>query len=93
MVAHNILKQLGLLFGTGINLFEWRHLKVYGAIALGTLGLLLVQLTTATNIYIGTMLAALASLLVLALTRKSLAVGQTFPELLRLPLMRRLFGE
>jgi O-antigen/teichoic acid export membrane protein len=93
MVAHNILKQLGLLFGTGINLFEWRHLKVYLVIALSTLGLLLVQLTMSTNIYIGTVLAALVSLLVLALTRKSLAIGQTFPELLRFPLMRRLFGD
>jgi O-antigen/teichoic acid export membrane protein len=93
MVAHNIFKQLGLLFGTGINLFEWRHLKVYAVIALSTLGLLLVQLTMSTNIYIGIVLAALVSLLVLALTRKSLAIGQTFPELLRFPLMRRLFGE
>jgi hypothetical protein len=33
------------------------------------------------------------SLVVLALTRKSLAIGQTFPELLRFPLMRRIFGE
>jgi O-antigen/teichoic acid export membrane protein len=93
MVAHNIFKQLGLLFGTGINLFEWRHLKVYAVIGLSTLGLLLIQVTTSTNIYVGTLLAALVSLLVLALTRKSLAIGQTFPELLRFPLMRRLFGE
>ncbi|HET9223367.1 MAG TPA: polysaccharide biosynthesis C-terminal domain-containing protein, partial [Roseiflexaceae bacterium] len=93
MVAHNILKQLGLLFGTGINLFEWRHLKVYGVIALSTLGLLLIQITVSNNIFVGTALAALASMLVLAVSRKSLAVGQTFPELLRLPLMRRLFGE
>ncbi|MFL5802111.1 MAG: flippase [Roseiflexaceae bacterium] len=93
MVAHNIFKQLGLLFGTGINLFEMRHLKVYVIIALSTIGLLLIQQTTSANIYIGIALAALVSLLVLALTRKSLAIGQTFPELLRFPLMRRLFGE
>src|SRR4029079_10495428 len=36
MVAHNIFKQLGLLFGTGISLFEWRHLKVYVIIILTT---------------------------------------------------------
>jgi len=33
------------------------------------------------------------SLLVVGLNRKSLNVGQTFPELLRFPLMKRLFGE
>jgi O-antigen/teichoic acid export membrane protein len=93
MVAHNIFKQLGLLFGTGINLFELRHLKVYVIIALSTIGLLLIQLTTSANIYVGIALTALVSLVVLALTRKSLAVGQTFPELLRFPLMRRIFGE
>jgi O-antigen/teichoic acid export membrane protein len=93
MVVHNIFKQLGLLFGTGINLFELRHLKVYLIIGLSTIGLLLIQQMTSANIYIGIALAGLVSLAVVALTRKSLAVGQTFPELLRFPLMRRIFGE
>ncbi len=45
------------------------------------------------NFYVGFAAATVASLIVLAFTRKSLAIGQTFPELLRFPLMRRIFGE
>jgi hypothetical protein len=44
-------------------------------------------------IYISFALAAIVSLVVVGLNRKDLNVGQTFPELLRLPLVRRLFGE
>ena len=93
LVAHNILKQAGLRFGTGISLFEWRFLKVYLVIALSTLGLLLLQAVASPPIYVGFALAALASLLVVGLNRRSLNVRQTFPEVLRFPLARRLFGE
>jgi len=92
LVAHNIFKQAGLLLGTGINLFEWRYLKVYLTIGLSVVGLLLIQTITSSHIVIGFALVALVSLLVIVLNRKSLAVEQTFPELLRFPLARRLFG-
>lgn len=92
LVAHNIFKQAGLLLGTGINLFEWRYLKVYLMIGSSVVGLLLIQTITSSHIVIGFALVALVSLLVIVLNRKSLAVEQTFPELLRFPLARRLFG-
>lgn len=93
MIAHNIFKQAGLLFGTGISLFEWRYLKVYIVIGASALGLLLVQVLTSAPVYVSFALAALVSLFVLLANRKSLDVQQTFPELLRFPLARRLFGE
>jgi O-antigen/teichoic acid export membrane protein len=100
MIIHNILKQAGLRFGTGISLFEWKHFKVYLSIVIGAVGLLAVQSFMPANyswnqpyIYISFALAAIVSLVVVGLNRKDLNVGQTFPELLRLPLMRRLFGE
>ena len=37
-------------------------------------------------------LAACASLLVLAATKKKLGIGETFPELVRMPLMRAIFA-
>jgi O-antigen/teichoic acid export membrane protein len=43
MVLHNILKQAGLRFGTGISLFEWKYLKVYLSIVVAAIGLLVVQ--------------------------------------------------
>jgi O-antigen/teichoic acid export membrane protein len=100
MIIHNILKQAGLRFGTGISLFEWRYLKGYLSIISGALGLLALQSAlpkdyslTAPYIYISLVCAVAVALTVLGLNRKSLNVGQTFPELLRFPLMRRLFGE
>jgi len=93
MIAHNIFKQIGLRFVTGISMFEWRFLKVYILILLSAFGLLLIQTLTSSHIYIGLPLVGLVSLFVLLSTRKSLNVGQMFPELLRFSLARRLFGE
>ena len=100
MIVHNILKQAGLRFGTGVSLFERKHMKVYLSIIIGALGLLAVQSVMPANyswkepyIYISFALAGIVALLVVGLNRKSLNVGQTFPELLRFPLMKRLFGE
>jgi O-antigen/teichoic acid export membrane protein len=91
LIAQNIFYQAGLL-NTGINLFEWRYLKVYLSIMLGALGLLLVQLTTSAPIYGDFALAVLVSLGVIVINRKLLNIEQTFPELLRFPLVRRLFN-
>jgi len=93
LIFHNILKQAGLRLGTGINLFEWRYFRVYLVILLCALGLLLVQVVTSAPVYVSIALAALASTVVIGLNRKLLKVGQNFPELLRLPFVRRLFGE
>ncbi len=101
MIAHNIFKQAGLAFGTGISLFEWSHLKIYIIIALSALGLLAMQAVVGlvvqpgsyTHFALSLVLAMLVSLFVLMVNRKALKVNQTFPELLRFPLVRRLFGE
>ena len=93
LVAHNILKQAGLRFGTGISLFDWRYLKIYLSIVVSSVALLLLDWFLAPSIYVGILLAGLASLAVIGLNRKALNVGQIFPELLRFPLMRRIFGE
>jgi O-antigen/teichoic acid export membrane protein len=99
MIIHNILKQAGLRFGTGISLFQRKHLKVYLSIVIGALGLLAVQSMMPANyawnepyVYISFGLAGLVSLAVVGLNRKDLNVAQTFPELLRFPLLRRLLG-
>jgi O-antigen/teichoic acid export membrane protein len=92
MIVHNIFKQVGLRLGTDVKMFEWRYIKVY-AVIIGAIGLLLIQVLAAPNIYIGIPFVALVSFLVLMLNRKSLNVSQMFPELLRFPLARRIFGE
>jgi O-antigen/teichoic acid export membrane protein len=97
MIVHNLLKQGGLGFGTGIKIFDWRYLKMYLGIVVASAVLLALQLFIRRAVpewsaYLGFALAGAASLLVLAINRKALNVGQTFPELLKIPLARRFFG-
>ncbi len=93
LIVHNTLKQIGLRLVSGINMFEWRYLKVYVIIILAALGLLLIQYLAHVPTIVSLLLAALASALVFMLNRKLLNLNQTFPELLRFPLMRRILGE
>jgi O-antigen/teichoic acid export membrane protein len=90
LVVHNVLKQTGLRRGTGISVFDARHLRVYGVIvATGALLLALQQLAHP-NLVIALIAAAAGSAAVLALTRESLRIGDMFPELERIPGVRRL---
>lgn len=93
LVIFNIFKQAGLRLGTGINIFEWQYFRVYLIIALSALSLFLVQVLTSAPFYVSIVLAGIVSLLVLRLNRNSLNVEKTFPEILRLPLVRRLLGD
>jgi O-antigen/teichoic acid export membrane protein len=92
LLIYNILKQAGLRLGTGISLFERRYWSVYGLIALGVVGLLLIQVLLSPPILISFGLAAIVSLAVVGLNRRALDVGQMFPEVLRFPLVRWLLG-
>lgn len=93
LIAHNIFKQAGLYFDTGINVFEWRYFKVYLSIIVGAVSLLVVQMLTTPPVYISFSLAIIVSLAVFLLNRKALDVAGTFPELARLPLIGRFFAE
>lgn len=92
MVAHNVFKQAGLRFGTGIGLFEWRYFRMYLAIGLSAFGLLLFQLLASPPAYVSLTLAAAVSVLVIGLNHQLLDIRTTFPEVLRLPLARRFLG-
>lgn len=92
LIIHNILNHLGLLFGTGIELFQWKLLKVYAVILFGGLAIILFQWMMDPPIYVGVLLAAVVSLLVLGINRKSLDVQNTFPEILRFPIFNKLLG-
>ncbi len=92
LIVHNILKHAGLRLGTGINLFEWRYAKVYVIIAAAAGALWAVQVVMSPPVYVSLVLAAVASLLVLRLNRRLLDTDRTFPELMRIPLLRRFLG-
>jgi O-antigen/teichoic acid export membrane protein len=90
MIVHNILKQAGLLRGTGISVFDRKHGHVYAIIVAATLTLLVAQWTLGPGPLVALAMVAAVSLVVLILSRRSLRVADMFPELLRVPVIRRL---
>ena len=92
VIFYNILKQAGLHMAAGISLFDRQYTPFYLTLLVAASGLLLVGFFTPPNIYIAVTSAGSVSLLVLALSRKKLRVAETFPELVRLPLMRLIFA-
>lgn len=91
LIVHNALKQLGLRLGTGIRLFDPRYAPIYVSMSLATLGVVLTQVLAGGSLPIGVMAALVATLLVVMRARQALRLDQTFPELRRIPLMRRLW--
>jgi O-antigen/teichoic acid export membrane protein len=92
LVLHNLLKQYGLHRRTGIDVFDRHAVRVYAVIAGGALVLLAINVAAHPGIVIEAVLALIVSAAVFALTRDELRIGDTFPEILRLPFARRLFG-
>lgn len=92
LVIYNILNHIGLKFATQINLFEWRYMRVYLSIIVGTFVLAVLQVWLELPIYMGVLLVGSISLVVLLLNRAVLNVEHTFPELFRFRLVQILFA-
>ncbi len=91
-VMLNLLRQFWLRRATGINSFQREYRRVYASIFLAAGLLVLVQLFWTLPFLALAALATLTSAGVLLFNRAILDVENTFPELLRFPLMQRLFG-
>lgn len=92
MIVQNLLYQITLQFGTDVKIFDPTYLQAYVSIVLAGGSVFLVQWLWTPPIYIGFALAMLASLGVLVVNRKTLNVEQIFPELLRVPVVKRLLA-
>jgi O-antigen/teichoic acid export membrane protein len=91
LIFQNAVRQAGLRAHAGVDVFEWRYLRIYLVVSLGALALWLVQVTVAPPLVVGLALAGLASALLLAISHSQLRIAETFPEIRRLPFARRLF--
>ena len=92
MIIHNILKQAGLRLASGISVFDRNYSSFYVVIATSALGLFLFQYFVTQNIFILFPLAAVVSFMVLKLCQHQLNVEETFPELLKLPILKYVFS-
>ena len=91
-ILYNVFKQLGLLFGTDIKLFDWSYLKVYVSIATSATGLFLLQHFGTPSPIVGIIVIFIISVVLLRFNRRELNVFETFPELQRITFLRKLLG-
>jgi O-antigen/teichoic acid export membrane protein len=92
LILQNVLNQMGLRRRVGIPAFDRRYVRPYLVVAGVAAALAAVQLAVDPPIVVGLVLAAAASAVVFVANRDLLAIETTFPELLRVPLLRRLAG-
>lgn len=92
LIAQNLLYQIGLKLQTDVSFFQRRYRRVYLTIILGATGMVLFRLFLNPPIYIDFGIAALISLLILRINHQALNVRETFPEILRLPLVPWFFS-
>jgi O-antigen/teichoic acid export membrane protein len=93
MITQNLLRQLALwLAGSGISFFEKRLVSFFLVLGSSAISLYLIQLFTPNNIYVAMTLALTVSTFVLWLVKKHLKIADTFPEILRLPVIGRLLA-
>ena len=90
LIGQNLLNQWALRGSLGTGFIARRYLGCYAVITFGAALLLVLQLLVSPGIVVALLAASLVSLLVLAGTRKVLRLAETFPELLRVPVLNRL---
>lgn len=89
-VLHNIMKQAGLLIGTEVSGLDRGYRRIYAAIAVGVVVIAaLAVIRPPLAVAIG--VAALTSSIVIAISRRNLRLGDTYPSLLKFRLFRLLF--
>jgi O-antigen/teichoic acid export membrane protein len=91
LLMFNVMKQLGLR-GTGVRLLPAELTRLYLAILAIPTAILVLQLTLEPPLLVGLVLGGLASVVVLRMARPSLRADETFPWLMRLPLIRSIVG-
>jgi O-antigen/teichoic acid export membrane protein len=92
LVAHNALRQIALRRGTGVPLFDRRYLGVYGLLVLTASALTAGQRVFDPPLPVGVAAVGMVTVAVFARVRHVLELGDTFPELARLPLVGRLLA-
>lgn len=92
-VLHNLFTQCALVVANaGVRVLDPRFLQVYLAGAALTGALLVLQRLASPPIHVGVLAVAVASLLMVRFARRVVRLEDVFPELLRVPLVRRLLS-
>jgi O-antigen/teichoic acid export membrane protein len=90
LIAYNAFKQVGLRARTGVRLLVGEAVRPFVGVGLAAAGLLALHPVAKHHAGASVAIAALASVAVIAVTYRSLDLARTFPEVARLPWIRRL---
>ncbi len=90
LILYNLTMQVSLRQVPGLRSFDRRYGAFYLSLGLACGGLVMFRASGIGNLLFGVVVVALGSLMVLGLSRKHLEVRQTFPELLKFPMVRAL---
>jgi O-antigen/teichoic acid export membrane protein len=88
MIAQHAMRHAALHLAFGGHLFERRYLRFYLVLGPSIAALVAIHLLDAGSIYMSGLLSAAVSLWLIYVCRNFLRLGQTFPELFRLPLVQ-----
>ncbi|HOC19413.1 MAG TPA: oligosaccharide flippase family protein [Vicinamibacterales bacterium] len=93
LILNNLFVHAGLWMGrTGVPLFPWKIARVYLLITLATLGLAAGDRILLLPAWMTAVLAGAVGVAVLRVSRGVLNPGANFPEMLRVPVLRRLLA-
>jgi O-antigen/teichoic acid export membrane protein len=92
LVLHNVLKQLGLRFGTGISLFDPVYLPTYLSIAAGAGVVYAFYAYINSPLYVDLGALAVVSIAIFIANRRLMHLSGVFPELRRLPILGRFLA-
>jgi O-antigen/teichoic acid export membrane protein len=93
LLLQNLLYQWGLRTRTTVAAFDSRYLRAYGSIVIGAVGLVLFNWLASPALPVAVVAVGLVSLGVLGLNRNELRILETYPELGRYAIVRRIFGK
>jgi O-antigen/teichoic acid export membrane protein len=92
LLVHNVLKQTAVHRVAGVRFFAPEYARLYVAVLVAAVSLLIVQVAV-DQLLVSLALGLLASVLVLGISRHLLRVPETFPELLKVPLVGRFLAQ
>jgi O-antigen/teichoic acid export membrane protein len=92
VVIHTILRHVGLKRYTGVPVFSRKYAGLYLTIGFLAPCLFIIQLAIGLSLPGALILAGIGTLIAFTINRRSLRLDVLFPELARLPFLRRLTG-
>jgi len=88
VIGYNVLLQIGLRPASGFKIVDRRYVSIYLLIGFSACALYFLQVFRPLTVWTALPLAGCVFIVVLAVIRRKLSIAETFPELLRVPLMR-----